>query len=353
MANVRRALLAALPVCVFPLLTTDLAAQQPERFSVPGDAVAVYNLAGSVRVEAGSGANVVVEVTRGGSDAAQLKLERREVGGRAALVVRYPEGEDVVYRGGRWNGQTNLDVRADGTFFGEGGRGRRVAIRSSGSGTEAHADLRILVPAGKAVDVRLGVGDVNAAGVTGNLDFDVSAAPVQTSGTRGNLRVDTGSGHVQVADAQGDVIVDTGSGAVQLQGIRGEDVRVDTGSGAVTGSGITSRSVMVDTGSGRIELSAVSARDLTLDTGSGGIDLELTGDVDRLRIDTGSGSVRLVVPQDLGAAINADTGSGGISFDIPITVTQRERDTLVGRIGDGRGSIEIDTGSGSVRITKR
>jgi DUF4097 and DUF4098 domain-containing protein YvlB len=59
------------------------------------------------------------------------------------------------------------------------------------------------------------------------------------------------------------------------------------------------------------------------------------------------------VPGSLGAAINAETGSGGISYDVPITVTHRERDQLAGRIGDGRGRIEIDTGSGAIRINGR
>jgi len=352
MANVRRTLLAALSALALPAFATGLAAQAAERYSLAGDAVVIYNLAGSVRLEAGSGANVVVEVTRGGGDAARLEVERREVDGRSALVVRYPDG-DVVYRRGRWNGQTNMNVRDDGTFFGEGDRGARVNIRSSGRGTEAHADLRILVPAGKTVAVRLGVGDVGASNVAGNLDIDVAAASVQTAGTRGDLRVDTGSGNVSVSDAQGDVLVDTGSGAVELNGVRGTDVHVDTGSGSVTGSAIAATTVLVDTGSGAIELGDVAARILELDTGSGHVELQLTTDVERLRIDTGSGGVRISVPANLGAAIDVETGSGGITVDVPMDVSRRGRDVLVGRIGDGRGSIEIDTGSGGVRIARR
>jgi len=352
MARNQRFPFAALIYLSLPLLAGDLSAQDAERYSIEGDAVSIYNLAGSVRIEAGTGANVVVEVRRGGDDAAQLKLERREVDGRSALIVRYPD-DNVVYGVRRWNGRTNINVRADGTFFGTGDRGDQVTIRSSGSGTEAHADLRILVPAGKAVAVRLGVGEVAASDVNGGLDIDVAAASVRTTGTRGGLRIDTGSGAVQVNDAEGDVLVDTGSGAVELTGVRGNSVHVDTGSGAVSGSAITAADVLVDTGSGRISLSGVTARELELDTGSGGVDLELASDIDRLRIDTGSGAVRLTVPASLGAGIEAETGSGGISVDGEITVSRRGRDHLSGRIGDGRGSIEIDTGSGGVRIARR
>lgn len=342
---------AVLVAAAAALFATPLAAQEVERFSIGGDVVAIYNLAGSVRVEQGSGANVVVEVQRGGGDAERLRLERREVNGRAALVVRYPD-DDIVYRGGQWSGRTSMRVRDDGTFFGSG-RGDHVTLRSSGRGTEAHADLRILVPAGKTLELRLGVGDVEASGVNGALDIDVAAAGVQTRGTRGKLRIDTGSGRVRVSDAEGDLLVDTGSGSVELSNVRGDDLTVDTGSGAVTGSAITGSRFRIDTGSGRIAVSGVAARNMEFDTGSGSVEVELTTDVERLRIDTGSGGVRLGVPENLGASLVVDTGSGGITIDAAHTVTRREHNFLSGQLGDGKGSIEIDTGSGGVRIVRR
>ena len=330
---------------------TELAAQQAERFSIAGNEVAIYNLVGSVSVEAGTGANVTVEVRRNGRDAARLQIEQKNVDGRAALVVRYPEG-DIVYGSQRWQGRTTMDVRSDGTFGDQEGRDRRVNIRSSGDGTEAHADLRILVPAGKAVDVRLGVGEVSATGVNGNLDIDVAAASVRTSNTRGILLIDTGSGSVAVTDVEGDVTIDTGSGGVDVNGVRG-NVNVDTGSGSVNGSGITATSVMVDTGSGGIELTNVAASTVELDTGSGSVQLDLTTDVERLTIDTGSGGVRVLVPANLGASVEMESGSGGVTSDIPMTVRQRGRDHLSGQIGDGRGTITIETGSGGIRIGRR
>ncbi|MDP9348031.1 MAG: hypothetical protein M3P24_02655, partial [Gemmatimonadota bacterium] len=53
-----------------------LLAQRAERYALRGERAAVYNLAGEVRVEAGSGVEVVVEVTRGGADAERLRVEQ-------------------------------------------------------------------------------------------------------------------------------------------------------------------------------------------------------------------------------------------------------------------------------------
>jgi len=326
-------------------------AQAQERFSIPGRSVAVYNIAGTVTIERGTGDNVVVEVTRSGRDAAQLRPERRTVDGHAALVVRYPD-DDVVYsRLGR--GNTTMNVRDDGTFFGSGQRGDRVTIRGSGSGTEAHADLRILVPAGRELFLKLGVGSVSAASVDGGLDIDVAAANVQTSSTRGRLVIDTGSGVVRVNGAEGDVAIDTGSGDVEVNDVRGQRLLVDTGSGAVSGRGIHAPAVEVDTGSGSVVLADVSAADVEIDTGSGRVDLDLARQADQVVIDTGSGSVRLAVPADFGATLDLDTSSGGITTEMPVSVTRQERNRLVGTIGNGHGRVVVDTGSGGIRLVRR
>lgn len=334
-----------------PIIAAPAAGQTPDRYSIPGSAVAVYNLAGSVTIERGTGANVVVEVTRMGSDAAQLDVSRFEVDGRPALVVRYPD-DDVVYDG-PGGGTTQMSVRADGTF-GDGDRGERITIRRSGDGTRAHANLRILVPADRAVDVHLGVGEVSASDVAGDLNIDVHSASVRTRGTKGRLHIDTGSGSVAVNSAEGDdILIDTGSGSVEVNGIRTSDLSVDTGSGRVTGGGIVTTNLGVDTGSGSITLSDVSASDIELDTGSGRVELDLVTQIEDLLIDTGSGGVRLTVPANLNASVEIDSGSGGIDIDLPVTISERDRTSLSGRLGSGGGQIVIDTGSGGISIRGR
>ncbi|MGH7475658.1 MAG: DUF4097 family beta strand repeat-containing protein [Longimicrobiales bacterium] len=321
---------------------------QAERFALPGQEIAIYNIAGEVQIERGTGDAVEVLVSRGGSDAAQLRIATGQIDGRNTLRVIYPDDEVRYER--RWGGNTSMRVRSDGTF---GAGGRRVNVRSRGrGGLEAHADLRILIPDGRRVAVLLGVGGVEAANVVGDLVVDVAAAGVEVRGVRGALLVDTGSGSITVADVQGEVGIDTGSGSVEVSVIRGSRLRVDTGSGSVRGNDLTTDDLSVDTGSGRIELSAVSARRLVLDTGSGSIDLGLLSDVESARLDTGSGSVRLRVPAELGAELEIETGSGGIDVDVPVEVARMARNSFVGRIGDGVGRIVVDTGSGGVRLVR-
>lgn len=334
------------------LLVSAAASEAQEDFRLSGSEVAVYNLAGHLELVRGSGSDVVVHVARGGDDASRLEIEVGQVRGREALRVIYPDDEVVYSELGRGS-NTNVRVRADGTF-GDGGEGRgdRVSIRGSGGGMEAWADITVEVPAGKTFSVYLAVGEAEARGIDGDIRIDTGSGAITAEDMAGALDIDTGSGSVHVMGMDGDLGVDTGSGSVRMENVTGSDVMVDTGSGEVVGSGIQASEIGIDTGSGSIELTGVAAAELILDTGSGSVDVELLEDVETLDVDTGSGSVTIRAPSSLGGELELDTGSGGIDVDFAVEVQSVRRDHMTGRLGDGRGIIRIDTGSGSIRLIR-
>jgi DUF4097 and DUF4098 domain-containing protein YvlB len=328
---------------------TAAAAQQPEQHLLRGDDVAVFSIAGETRVEPGTGSDVVVEVRRGGRDGERLRIATGPIGRQQTLRVIAP-GDRLVYpRLGRGS-RTQLRVDEDGTF----GRGRdgarRVTIAGSGAGTEAYADLRILVPAGRRIAIHQGSGRVDVANVAGEIQVRSSAAGVEITGTSGSLSVKVGSGGVRIRDAVGDAEVETGAGGVAMTGLRGGRLRVETGSGAVRGSGIEFGQVDVDVGAGSVRLDDLRARQGVIDTGSGSVRLGLAAAMHSLRVDTGSGAVVVELPPSAGASLDVRTGSGGIGVDLPLGDARRARNSLSGTIGDGAGQIRIRTGSGSVRI---
>jgi len=354
-ARRRRTALAALACLV--TLPTAASAQQGETFRLPGDEVAVYNLAGKVQVRGGSGSDVSVTVRLGGADANRLEVKTGDVnthqdgfGRVTALRVVYPM-ETIVYGDG--SGSSEIRVRDDGTFFGDSDDGKRIRIRDSGSGVKAHADLEIAVPNGRAVLIALAVGEVRVENVQGRLYVDVASANVSTRGTRGDFVLDTGSGDVSVEGHEGDLVADTGSGDVDLEDVRGAELTFDTGSGDVTGNGIGGQRILADTGSGNVELTALTAENLTADTGSGNVTLRFDASPSDVLVDVGSGDVRIQVPSGYGARVEVDTGSGDIATDLPIQVTEISEDELVGTIGDGSGRLRIDTGSGDVKLEMR
>ena len=332
------------------MLAAPVGGQEVHRLA--GEDVAVYTLAGQVQVVRGTGADVVVRVTRGGAGASQLAIETGPIDGRSTLRVVFPDDEIVYPEMGRGS-STTMSVRPDGTFGDGNGRGGdRVRIRGSGSGLEAWADLVIEVPAGHGVAAYLGVGDMEASGVEGTLRLDSGSGAVTATNISGALDIDTGSGSVRVSRVTGTLRLDTGSGSVEVDDVTGDEVELDTGSGRVRVSNVEASSFAVDTGSGSVALEGIASPTVLVDTGSGSVDIELLTDVGQLDIDTGSGAVTVRAPASLGAMVEIDTGSGGIDLDFPLEVTSVRRDRVQGRLGDGDGNIRIDTGSGSIRILR-
>jgi len=326
---------------------------QTESRTIKGPTVAIYNIVGKVRAVAGTADGVVVEITRNGADAAKLKIETGPLRNRETLRIVYPS-DRIVYpdiRGTR----TNLHVREDGTFS-DGSwddRGRdQVEVRGYGPGLEAYADLLVRVPRGQKVELYLGVGRMDVVNVEGDLLVDVASADVDIAGTKGNLTLDTGSGRIAVRDITGDLNIDTGSGGLTIDRVKGNILRLDSGSGGVQGSDIDVKEFNADVGSGGLRMFRMKATDLNVDTGSGGAQLELLSVFDKLVVETGSGGVTVRAPATLSAEVDVETGSGGFQTDFEIITRRVSRNHVQGRIGDGKGQVRIEAGSGSVRLLK-
>ena len=332
------------------MTATEASAQ--ERFQVSGTNVAIYNLAGRIVLEAGSGSDVTVDVSRGGGDAGQLRIETGRIDDANTLRVVYPSSR-VVASFLSSNQQTKVRVRDNGTFSDNGSdRGPRVTISDDGNGLEAWADLTVRIPSGKAVSVYLAVGRIEATNLDGDIRLDTHSAPVTARDIRGSLDVDVGSGSVDLSRVTGTLRVDTGSGGVKVNDVDSDVIDIDTGSGGVRGGNITAETIRIDTGSGSIELDDVGGDRLLMDTGSGGVRLTLNRAPTHIDVDTGSGGVTIRSPNGLNAMVELETGSGSIETDFPITVQRHSRDQVQGQIGDGSGRIKIETGSGSIRLLK-
>ena len=349
---------ALLSLTGFILTAASLNSQQAERYSIPEDELAIYNLVGEVRLEPGSGGDITVQVTRGGADAAKVKVFRGERDGMETLRFVYPETR-IQYSGMSAGSSTQLRVRDDGTFGGNDHdddkrkpEGKQVTIAASGGGLAAHADLRIGVPLGRRVALHLAVGKVAVTNVHGDLSIDVASAPVTTSTTRGELKINVSSGAVQVTNARGELSVNTGSGTVRVSDVRGESISIETGSGEVTASDVRSNELSIDTGSGNIEVSSLTSPQVSLETGSGSVIADLAGEIWNVNVETGSGDITLRVPPTLAAEVDIETSSGEIETDFEVAVTRHSRDHMTGRIGEGGGKIDIETGSGGIKLVK-
>jgi hypothetical protein len=313
--------------------------------SIPADRpFAVENLAGTMTIVPGSGAEVRVTAIVHGETAAlaeSLRIEEvRGENGRRTLRLTYPVDR---HRRFRYPDAGSSEVRYDG---------RRVRV-SSRSGVSLWAAVTVEVPRGEVTaDFRNMVGAIDAEGIAGTILLDSSSGEINARDLAGSIKADTGSGTVRGSGLKGTFTCDTGSGACLVEGFDGDRLTCDTGSGRIRVRQASARVLVADTGSGSVEVTGADVEEFRGDTGSGSITFEAEGArLRRVVADTGSGGVTIRLPRETGFELRADVGSGGVRsrFEDAEPITSGRK--VVGfRRGDRMVSIEADTGSGSVTV---
>ena len=121
--------------------------------------------------------------------------------------------------------------------------------------------------------------------------------------------------------------IDCGSGDMTAQNISGDEISVDCGSGDIMIDALRGNDVSIDCGSGDIEIGLLKADTIENDIGSGNLTLMLAGTEDdyHYEIDCGSGDAHIGSRNYSGVKSSYQGGAGS-------------------------KSLELDSGSGDVRI---
>ena len=182
----------------------------------------------------------------------------------------------------------------------------------------------------RSIDVNLTVPQKS------NLDLDTEDGRLEVRGVAGNLRGHSGDGSILVSDAQGQMDFLSGDGRVEVMSSQGR-LRGHTGDGSIQVEGVFS-DLQLDTGDGSIEA--------TVREGS-----KMEGS---WYLRTGDGRIRLVLPGDFAANLEAHTGDGRINLDIPVTVSGAlSRTEVRGKLNGGGPTLTLRSGDGSISIEKR
>jgi hypothetical protein len=304
----RKLQIVALSLLLLPALTATAATSGTfeEQLTAPdGMVLEVGTGSGSIEIIAGPGRKVTIVGT--------VKVNRKSFWRGSA------DSEEIL--------QAVLDnppVELEGDTL------RIGRIQDRGIRKRVSISYKIVVPADTPVEAGTGSGSIEVADIE---------APVQAG---------TGSGQVTLRNIGGPVDASTGSGAIGAEQIAGA-FNGDTGSGSIYLSQTAPGDVNASTGSGRIELTGIAGA-LKADAGSGNIKVDGRQEGD-WRIDTGSGSVRVRLPADAAFRLDAESRSGGINIDHPLTVEGKiSKRHIRGDVRGGGPRLKIDTGSGSIRI---
>lgn len=235
-----------------------------------------------------------------------------QVQGRPQLVVEADDGNVTVSPGA--GSEVRLSVHTEGFRIApdqieissrqEGNR-VELTLRKHNNGHFhffTSLEIRVSLPAASDLDVHTR---------DGNLDV---------SGIQGMQKLRTGDGNAELRGVSGTLDLETGDGNLDIEG------RFDT--------------LALHTGDGNIETVVRSGSAM-----KGGWTLR-----------TGDGNIRIELPSNFAANVDAHTGDGHISSDFPIASTtptsDSDRQDLRGPLNGGGQILQLRTGDGTIQIRR-
>ncbi len=133
---------------------------------------------------------------------------------------------------------------------------------------------------------------------------------------------------------------------------RGARVHVDNVNGRVEVGGV-SGSVHAATVNGSVDLTEVGGPiEASAVNGSVEVDVARVDPSARSRISSTNGSVRLTLPRDASADVEAHTVNGSVGCDFDLAGEHKSRRRLEGRIGNGGARFELGTVNGSANVDR-
>jgi hypothetical protein len=223
------------------------------RFSEPRSAEIDTAGATRVRIEAGAGSLTVL----GHGDLDGVKASG------TACAPHKEDLEDVRLTADRSGDEIRIVARVDEHF--------------GGSNRNAWLDLTVDVPAGLAVEVRDGSGEVEVSDVA-SLDIRDGSGEMKLRRIHGDARIEDGSGSMDVREVDGSVLVDEdGSGEIVIAQV-GRDVEIgEDGSGSITITNVKGSVRIGSDGSGSIRAEEIAGDFQVRSDGSGGISVRAIG----------------------------------------------------------------------------
>lgn len=162
------------------------------------------------------------------------------------------------------------------------------------------------------------------------------------------------SGNINLGKHVYDVLrLSTTSGDVKISDIRTNTLALKSSSGNLTGQRVQAQQAEMDSISGDISCTNLRG-DCKVNSESGNVNLSFVTCPHNLTAKNTSGNIELVLPPNASFKLDADSLSGGISSYFPLTDYKmppypRQR-SLSGKVGSGRNSISVHSGSGNVKI---
>lgn len=231
------------------------------------------------------------------------------------------------------------------------------------------------------VDITTGGGNIKLKDIEDKLSVSTGGGNVAVGNVNSEAEISTGGGNIEIGDVKSRVDVSTGGGNVKLGNIGG-NASVSTAGGIITVGRVTGSAelstaggnINLDGATGRTELSTaggnISAKNISGSvegsTAGGNINIELTSSpMGNCEFNTAGGDISITIPSIAKVSIEANVYVGRnvpeseankfIKSDFEESTVNFSKGNFVKTfiVNGGGSSVELNTASGKIKITKK
>ncbi|MBZ2174210.1 DUF4097 domain-containing protein [Schnuerera sp. xch1] len=167
------------------------------------------------------------------------------------------------------------------------------------------------------------------------------------------IKVITSSGDINVSKLElSQLNLTTNSGDIIVKDVTLDTISTETSSGNQIIKSITSTKSNLIASSGDINVYNFIG-DMVVETSSGEIKLNYNEFNKDINATTSSGNVKIVLPESSQFNIDAYASSGNITTEFPVTIMDKQKCNLTGKVGNSSNNIEIITSLGDIEIKNK
>jgi DUF4097 and DUF4098 domain-containing protein YvlB len=219
-------------------------------------------------------------------------------------------------------------------------------------------DLTIYVPKGSRVKYESINARVSLNKVLGGATIEVVNGSINAEDLAGKVTLESVNGNIRLANMQGELKAESVNGSIEITGLNGAEIEASAVNGNI--SIVSSvQELEVETVNGDIELKLQEVRELDTETVNGSIDIDMRlAPSAEITASSVGGNIRLSLPSDVSAKFEIESFAGGSIRNTLNDVKPQKADYGPSRwlnlsTGGASASVEIDTVSGTVRLSKQ
>jgi DUF4097 and DUF4098 domain-containing protein YvlB len=225
------------------------------------------------------------------------------------------------------------------------------------------------------VNVHTSYGSITCRNVTGQMNkLESTNGSITISELKGSAKVQTSYGSISCESfSDGDYHLKSGNGRVSLAhgsvgecdasssygsivctDVKGNPIKLSSGNGSIEVSDVDTRDLSLSSSYGAIKAGRITTADVTAHSGNGSIEIVCSESCPadlKAEVKSGYGSIDFTAPPQFAGQVRLSTDYGSVRTSRPVTMSgEIDKKNISGTIGEGTGSLHLQTTNGSVDL---